>query len=213
MGEKSPKAGKRPSVFQTPAGSIKTLRQYSKGRISPLDMNALNAELDAESDRACIILMANILDDVLTYRLSKCLCFTPTDIESDYIFRFEGPLGTFSGRTEIGCLFGFIDDSTYQALNIIRELRNACAHSKRKMVFSDPHIANVTRRLAHPLGFVPAPPNDKLLKTFFLGEGVFLFNVLYHGSRDAVIKDEIRKFNETAPPEFRKIIEKLYPPT
>jgi hypothetical protein len=213
MADKSPKAAKRPSVFQETARSIKTLRQYSRGRISPLDMKALNAELDAESDRACIILMANILDDTLKDRLSKCLCFSPTDTEYDQVFRFEGPLGTFSARMEIACLFGFIDDSTYQELDIIRELRNACAHSKRQMVFSDPRIANVTRRLFRPLGFIPNPPNDKLLKGAFLGEGVFLFNVLYHGSREAVIKDELKKFYENAPPEFRKIIESLPPPS
>ncbi len=201
-GGQSAKASKRSSVFQETANSIKRLRQYSKGRITPLDMNALNAELAAESDRACIILMANFLDDTLKYRLSKCLSFSPTATEYDRIFRFEGPLGTFSGRMEIACLFGFIDDSTYQELDIIRD---------REFGFSDPHIANVTRRLFRPLGFIPSPTDNKLLKTSFLGEGVFLFNVLYHGCRDEVVEDEFRKFNERAPPEFRKIIQKLFP--
>jgi len=211
MGGQSAKASKRSSVFQETANSIKRLRQYSKGRITPLDMNALNAELDAESDRACIILMANFLDDTLQYRLSKCLSFSPTATEYDRIFRLEGPLGTFSRRMEIACLFGFIDDSTYQELDIIRELRNACDHYSRELGFSDPHVANVTRRLFRPLGFIPSPTDNKLLKTSFLGEGVFLFNVLYHGCRDEVVEDELRKFNEKAPPEFRKIIQKLFP--
>jgi hypothetical protein len=210
MGGQSAKASKRSSVFQETANSIKRLRQYSKGRTTPLDMNALNAELDAESDRACIILMANFLDDTLKYRLSQCLSFSPTATEYDRIFRSEGPLGTFSGRMEIACLFGFIDDSTYKELDIIRELRGACAHYNRELGFSDPHIANVTRRLFRPLGFIPSPPDNKLLKTSFLGEGIFLFNVLYHGCRDEVVEDEFRKFSEKAPPEFRKIIQKFF---
>jgi hypothetical protein len=200
-------ANKRPSVFGETAGSIKTLRRYYKDR-SSLDMDALNAELDGESDRACIILMASILDDTLKYRLSKCLNFSPTDDEYDYVFRPNGPLGTFSGRMEIGCLFGFIDDSTYQELDIIRELRNACAHSKRKMVFADPQVENVTRRLFRPLGFIPDPPKGQPLRPFFLGEGVFLFNVLYHGSRDEGIKKEKEKFMQTVTSlELRKVAE------
>jgi DNA-binding MltR family transcriptional regulator len=174
-------------------------------------VDVLNAELDAESDRACIILMANILDDALKYRISKCLIFALTEAEFDKVFRFEGPLGTFSGRMEMACIFGFVDEYTYRRLDIIRELRNACAHSLRAMTFSDASIANVAKRLGHPVGSIPTPPDGVPLKTFFLGVGVFFFQVLCSGSREEVIKDELRKFYENASPEQKKIIEKRYP--
>ena len=91
----------------------------------------------------------------------------------------------YSARMEIACVFGFIEDATYQQLNIIREMRNACAHSKHAMVFSDPILANVAKRLFHPLGFIPQPEAGEDIKGAFLIEGILLFNTLLYGSRAA----------------------------
>ncbi len=175
----------RLNVFKDPPASIKTLRRSYKDRLKLPDQYNLQGELAGESERASIILLATLLDDALITRLSQCLCFRPEESEFEHVFRFEGPLETFSARMEIACLFGFIDDATYQQLNIIREMRNACAHSKHAMVFSDPVLANVTKRLFQPLGFLPQPPRDdpKELKGGFIVEGIFIFHTLISGSR------------------------------
>jgi len=173
-------------MFKDTPGSVKSLRKFCKDRLRIPDGYALQGELAGESDRASIILMASLHDDALTYRILKNLRFNPTEDEADHIFRFEGPLGTFSARMELACLFGFIDDATYQQLNIIREMRNACAHSKHPMTFAEPTLANVAKRLCKPLGFSPAPLTDSRdeIKSTFVAEGIFIYQILAQGSRE-----------------------------
>ena len=138
-------------MFNTPK-SVKSLRAYYKDRTAPASIDHLTQEVTGESDPAFVILLASILEDVLIHRVAKHLSFTPNETEFDHIFRFEGPLGTASARIEIAYLFGFIDERTRGQLDDIREMRNACAHSKQQMDFGVPVLANVAKRLFHPQG-------------------------------------------------------------
>jgi hypothetical protein len=188
MTEEPPKAADSPamrlSMFKDTPGSIKTLRRSYKDRLRLPDKYSLQGELAGESDRSSIILMASLLDDALVFRVAKSLHFDPSEDEFDRIFRLEGPLGTFSSRMEIACLFGFIEDATYEQLNIIREMRNACAHSKHALTFSEPALVNVTKRLFQPLGLIRMPDDDPdAIKGAFIVEGIFLFQALADGSR------------------------------
>jgi hypothetical protein len=102
-------------------------------------------------------------------------------------------MATLSAKMELACLFGFIEDKTYQQLDIIREMRNACAHSKRPVDFSNKEVVNVVRKLFGPLGIVPVEiidfqngvfiQNRQILKCLFLLEGAFLCSSLSAGSR------------------------------
>jgi hypothetical protein len=205
MADETPKhESPRLSLFRNVPGSIKTLRRFYKSRLGKPKLGDFRKELIGESERASILLIATLLDDALTYRISQALSFTATEEEYDYIFRFEGPLGTFSARLEVACLFGIIEDDTYQELEIIRELRNACAHSKHPTVFSDSVVANAAKRIFDPLGVMPIPSSDAPdnLKAAFLMEGIFLFQALIEGSREAGLK------------KFTTVLEKLpRPPT
>jgi hypothetical protein len=132
-----------------------------------------------------MILAASFLDDALKYRISKKFCFIPTDEQFAYCFRFEGPLGTFSSRLEMAALFRIVDDSTYQQLNVIRELRNACAHSKQPISFETDKIMNVVNRLRHPLGiFSVGDDSVQGEKIIFAFEVLFLYGTLVSGSRE-----------------------------
>jgi hypothetical protein len=173
--------GKRLSMFSDTPGSVKSLRKYSKERILDLNAAGLQAELMGESDRASVILLSSLLEEALTFRISKCLCFEPNDEEYDKIFRFEGPLGTFSARMEIACVFGYIDDRSYNQLNMVREMRNACAHSKQALTFSNQTLVNVVKRMFAPVGILPEPVGDHApsIKALFVLEGILLFFTLY----------------------------------
>jgi hypothetical protein len=157
-------------MFNT-AESVKTLRGYYKEKLSTVTLDQIYDELYGESDRAKIILVSTLLEDALIFRISQHLSFKPTDDELDYIFRFEGPLGTFSSRTELAYMFGFIDKTTREQLYIIREMRNACAHSKKKISFSTPELFNVSKRifLAHGALELPSESPDGM-RNAFIGE-------------------------------------------
>jgi hypothetical protein len=115
------------SLFSIP-GSVKTLRAYHKERISSINFDEVLARLNNESDRAKVILLAAILEDVLAYRIETCINVNLTEQQWEHIFRFEGPMGSFSSKIEIAYVFGFIDINTAKQLDTMREMRNACAH-------------------------------------------------------------------------------------
>ena len=175
-----PDSTKRPSVFAGVPVSIKTLRRHYKGDAARFDTDAFVKEMSGTSDRAVVITLAAMLDGALQTRIAKSLGFNPTDDEIDHIFRFEGPLGTFSGRMEIACLFGIIDDDAYTQLNIIRDMRNASAHSQHALTFSDTPLSNVALRLFEPLGSLPPPASHENngLRHFFVFESAILFFTL-----------------------------------
>lgn len=101
--------------------------------------------------------MAAHIEDALIMRIAQYICFEQTIEDFEHIFRVHGPLGSFSGRCEIAALFGIIDDRTYQQLETLRELRNACAHSMHSLMLSDPEMLNVLRRFFAPAGFIEFP--------------------------------------------------------
>lgn len=101
------------------------------------------------------------LDDMLTRLLVSKIDAALDDKSLDHIFRFEGPLGSFSARIGIAYLFRFIDDVSRNQLSLIREVRNACAHSPHAIAFATKELAAVTRRfLRHP-EFHPQPTDTE----------------------------------------------------
>jgi DNA-binding MltR family transcriptional regulator len=181
---------KRPSMFRETPGSIKTLRQSYKDRTKAIEELRYQKELTGESDRSAIILMASTLEDGLVFPLmdaiTRNLKYSLSSNDFDRVFRFEGPLGTFSSRLEIACLFGVIEDATYEQLTLVRELRNVCAHSKQAIDFGDATLKNVARRLFQPLGKFPQPPDDpKEIRNSFMLECMLLFLTLLEGSRES----------------------------
>jgi len=184
----------RLSLFKdTPAG-VKALRKSYKDHRMP-DLFQLKIDLFRETDRSSIILMASILDNALATRIAGSVCFSPNNSEFDYIFRFEGPMGTFSSRMEIACIFGVIEDATYAQLNIIREMRNARAHSRHVLTFADPILSAVAKRLALSDGVTPFLESEmdrpEFIKLAFILEGLFVLKSIFDGrkaAREKIIK-------------------------
>jgi DNA-binding MltR family transcriptional regulator len=186
-------------------GSVKSLRRYWKDKLFVRSPASILAELKGESDRALVILVAAVLDDLLNHTLARKMIFVPTAEQMDYIFRPDGPLGTFSSKIETAYLFGFIDHITRGQLDDIRELRNACAHSHQEISFTNAALANVAKRLFKPRGVVPLSSDSASdIREAFLQEFVILVRILGAGSREqgiALVKDDLRKvfFSDTPP--------------
>ena len=175
-------------MFYTPS-AIKILRRYWKDRINLPDTAALSDEISGESDRAVVILIATLLADALEFLLVQRLIIQPDKTQMDHIFRFEGPLGSFSSRIEISYLFGFIDEVTRSQLNDIREMRNACAHTKHPITFSVPALANVAKRLFAPTGYLYLQDDTASeITNTFISEAMVLHSILIEGSREKGIE-------------------------
>jgi hypothetical protein len=182
-------------LFPT-AGSVKSLRQYWKASSLPTPAN-LAGELLGQSDRAAVILAASLLDDALAYRLGQCLAVPATPAQLEVIFRYEGPLGSFSSRIDVASLFGFIDVATRSQLSDIREMRNACAHSTQPMSFQIPQLATVAKRLFHPTGHVHLTSDaPEAIKQNFVLEFLYIHNILIAGSREEGIRSMQESIDE-----------------
>ena len=101
------------------------------------DLDAFSEKLNAESDRACAVLGAALLDakleDLFRRRLS---CF------KDELLDSTRPIGTFSARIRLARALAWINDDVCHDLDIIRNIRNDFAHSfDHGLAFSDKLIS------------------------------------------------------------------------
>lgn len=182
---------KRPSMLDS--GRPNSLRTLRAAHRTNLDYASFflefQEELAGESDRATMILAAAHLDDLLMFRIADSRPFDLSfDKDFPWLFRHEGPLGTFSHRMEIACLFGLIDDETYQQLDIVRELRNICAHSKQPVRFSDVIVRNYAKRLFEPSVAImmTAAWAEKHMKSAFIAEVSFIAACVSGQTREEV---------------------------
>ena len=79
-------------------------------------------EMEANPDRPAAIVMASLVETRLTLALDAVMEDHP-NIKKD-IFRPSGPLGSFSAKTDIALLFGFISPDAYRDLVLLRRIRN-----------------------------------------------------------------------------------------
>jgi DNA-binding MltR family transcriptional regulator len=204
MSEETPKeeaTKPRPAAiaYNTP-GSVSRLKKAYNFKLRMPDIKEFLAELNGESDRAAVILASSQLDDLLAnaiaLKMSEFADILVSDIE--YIFRPSGPLGTFSARAEIANLFGVIENETYEQLTILREMRNACAHSKHPITFKDPLLRNVAIHLFEPKRATPRALAEKDMKIAFGLEIASLILVLGLGSREKARTERSMAFGEIA---------------
>jgi hypothetical protein len=177
-------------MFKGTPGPVKSLRRFYKDRTKLPILDGLKSELEGESDRAAILLITSFVDDVLCYRLGKHLSFEPTRDELDYVFRFEGPLGTFSARIEVARLFGAIDENIYQRLELLSEMRNVCAHTTHPIKLSDPVLRPVLDKFLYPpLGGLEGRPGseDEPLRELLMLECSIVAATLTFGSRETAM--------------------------
>jgi hypothetical protein len=171
-------------IFNRP-NSVRRLGRYWKNRGDLPDAHWLANEIQNESDRTAIILFATLLDDTLITRLSAIFGAKLDSNEFDHIFRYEGPLGSFSSRIEISSLFKILDDITCEQLHCIREMRNACAHTKRPISFETPELLSVSKRLFSPRGFIKPIDDTRLeIRKAFEVEMLALVHIIIHGYKD-----------------------------
>lgn len=92
---------------------------------------AVLKELGAESDRGLVLIAAAVLEENLELLLRSVMrSDQKTELEVlPTLFRSDGPLGTFAGKTRICYAMELIDETTYRDLTTIRSIRNDFAHS------------------------------------------------------------------------------------
>lgn len=129
--------------------SISTLKRYTRVIPSTADDHiATYQELDGESDRAAIILAATALEDHFERAVrDRMIPHEETDDIYKLLFGGQGPLSSFSAKINFARALGLISERAWEEAHIIREMRNACAHSRRSISLDTKELFTVFQLL------------------------------------------------------------------
>ena len=108
-------------------------------------------QFSEESDRACVILAAALLDTALETLLKAKLVHSSASEDP----LFEGanaPLGSFSSRIEMSYRVGIIDAGFARALHLVRRIRNDFAHNVTGCTFLDSAVMGRLTELRRATG-------------------------------------------------------------
>lgn len=127
--------------------SIAPLKAYGRAEGQMEEADELIRELKGQSDRAAAIVMVASVEADLHDCIRSRLRMDLTKAELAGLFDGEAPLATFSAKIKIGHALGLYGPKTRDDLDVIRHLRNTCAHAKRPVSFDLPVFASVLTRL------------------------------------------------------------------
>ena len=111
--------------------------------IPSFDLNTFSGPFRMESDRACAVLGAALLDARLESLYNRRLHSFKDELLSN-----SGPLGAFSARIKVACALAWIGEDVRFDLDQIRSIRNEFAHNfDHELNFANQAIADKCRTL------------------------------------------------------------------
>lgn len=120
-------------------------------------MHIFSDEFNKESDRACVILSAAMIENELENLLKRSLI--PSTKRSDDLFdTATSPLGNFSSKIIMAYRLGIISKKLYNSINIIRKIRNQFAHDIYECNFGNEKVKDKVRQLENMTKIVEQEP-------------------------------------------------------
>jgi hypothetical protein len=117
----------------------KSLRDLSRQEASAEDMAEFEKQVELETnDRGAAILMATNVELALSLAIFRLLDWDDTSrerLESD-----AGPISSFSKRILLGRALGIYGDTMQYNLDMVRQIRNAYAHSHVPITFETKEV-------------------------------------------------------------------------
>ena len=89
-----------------------------------------------ERGRGAVLVGVARVDAALEHLLQAVMA--PSTVKSDGLFLPERPLGSIGAKVALASRLGLIDGPVERALNVLRKLRNAFAHSAESASLGDP---------------------------------------------------------------------------
>lgn len=120
--------------------------------IREFDLNAFSVRFGSESDRACAVLGAAVLDAKLEDLFRRTLrCF------HERLLKNTCPLGTFSARILVARALEWINEDAQIDLDTVRGIRNDFAHSfDHNLSFEDKSVSGRCKNLRTAQAFLDA---------------------------------------------------------
>ena len=183
---------------------IRDLKAMSKpiDWLSPDAVEGYIASLNGENDRGTIILQGSTLELLLDAAVKRQMPHLNKD-ESERLFGFNGPISSFSNKIRIANALGIISRQIALKFDLIREMRNACAHSREPVSFQSHQIFNSVVCLVHDMRLhIPAKDDHEGIRTSFLVMGLLLMATVSKGSVNeghAILTALIKSEREASP--------------
>jgi hypothetical protein len=169
--------------------SITTMKKYYNDRLHVDVHGDVQAEMFGGNDRSTIITLASHAESHLETQIGLCLPHLRKGEEKDWTetFRHDGPLGTFSACINMAFYLTMIDQTLRDQLHDLRDMRNAVAHTTRRVTFEDVELQNVAKRLIAPKGMFKLLENtaDGVRRTF-IAEAMLISSILIYGREAAI---------------------------
>ena len=100
-----------------------------------------------QQDTITIIMSVSRIEDWLQSVLKSAMIDLSSKLE-DRLFRGYGPLNTFSGKIDIAYALSMFDQTTYNDLRALKDIRNAFAHARDMLHFSSPELTPLFQKLS-----------------------------------------------------------------
>ena len=162
------------------ARSLRDITRYQ--RVSHKQIFDFESSIKGADDRAAAITLGAIIDTGLERVLRNCMRkMNKTDREN--LFE-RGPLSSFSSRLKLSFALGLVGPKTKHDLETINDIRNAFAHSVRKLTFKNRTIGNRMKGL-HIHGILSRPGrkrplNKRPIRTQFVMVATVFGAILHH---------------------------------
>ena len=135
-----------------------------------------------ERGRGAVLVGVARVDAALEHLLQAVM--TPAPSKGDGLFLPERPLGSIGAKVALASRLGLIDASVERALNVLRKLRNAFAHSAESASLGDPSHSS---RLAEVYADARANPLWKPLETVLASQPPSAHGPLEPALRDYIL--------------------------
>lgn len=168
---------------------LKHLKAYAARRYQDNGAKAAVLALKGESARGAVVLATTQVEDALEDKLGELMPVLETDkFARGKVFGFEGAVGTFSRKSLMAYALGLIDKDEFDFIEVLREMRNACAHSRADIDFETPELL-----AACAVALAPEMPHLKdksavALRQVFVFKCALMAHQLATGERQSVLE-------------------------
>jgi DNA-binding MltR family transcriptional regulator len=147
---------------------VPTLNDLSRHKFE--DLEAFFKEIGGESERACALVLAAVLDHDLVELIRTKFPDEAKSFDELLFFGDKAPMGTLHSRTIVALAFGFIGEAQRKDIDRIRRIRNAFAHASKTVSFETPAIAKECNALKNfkspnPDGVIVSTSRQKYIET------------------------------------------------
>ncbi len=178
---------------------IANLKEYARRRMQDYETEGpeLIENYNNESDRGAIILAATNIEDVLEMKITEKLpTLAGDEAARKKIFEHDGLISSFSKRIEIAYAMGIIDKAYRKKIDLIREMRNACAHARFPLSMEKQVLQDASKALLAATWDDLKDHKPLTLRNAFLVECTFIGHYILTGEKIEGYEAQMRHYNK-----------------